>query len=224
MRCIVTAGPTYEPLDKVRRLTNFSTGKLGIELGNHLVHCGHDVTLLRAEQSTWHGSSSTASTISFGTTDHLASLLQGLQGYSVDAVFHVAAVSDFRFGKIYRRDSATGVMQEVREAKISTRNGVLMAELFPTQKIIASLRAWFPKAVLVGWKYEVDGDRASAQSAARLQIYECQTHACVLNGPAAGSGFHFICAVGQPKHCETASDLFCALEAFITGRGLPAPG
>ena len=36
MRCIVTAGPTYEPLDEVRRLTNFSTGRLGIELANFL--------------------------------------------------------------------------------------------------------------------------------------------------------------------------------------------
>jgi phosphopantothenoylcysteine decarboxylase/phosphopantothenate--cysteine ligase len=36
MNCIVTAGPTYEPLDDVRRLTNFSTGRLGTELANFL--------------------------------------------------------------------------------------------------------------------------------------------------------------------------------------------
>ena len=36
MNCIVTAGPTYEPMDNVRRLTNFSTGKLGTELANFL--------------------------------------------------------------------------------------------------------------------------------------------------------------------------------------------
>ena len=40
MKCIVTAGPTYEPLDKVRRLTNFSTGQLGTELANHLAGQG----------------------------------------------------------------------------------------------------------------------------------------------------------------------------------------
>ena len=36
MNCIVTAGPTFEPLDDVRRLTNFSTGRLGTELANFL--------------------------------------------------------------------------------------------------------------------------------------------------------------------------------------------
>ena len=36
MNCLVTAGPTFEPLDDVRRLTNFSTGRLGTELANFL--------------------------------------------------------------------------------------------------------------------------------------------------------------------------------------------
>ena len=47
MKCIVTAGPTYEELDDVRRLTNFSTGTLGTELANYLVDHGHEVELLR---------------------------------------------------------------------------------------------------------------------------------------------------------------------------------
>ena len=42
MQCIVTAGPTFEPLDKVRRLTNFSTGRLGSELANFLAARGHE--------------------------------------------------------------------------------------------------------------------------------------------------------------------------------------
>ena len=46
MRCVVTAGPAYEPLDDVRRLTNFSTGQLGTELANYLTTEGHEVTLL----------------------------------------------------------------------------------------------------------------------------------------------------------------------------------
>src|SRR5947209_3565355 len=45
MHCVVTAGPTYESLDEVRRLTNFSTGKLGSELANFLAARGHTVTL-----------------------------------------------------------------------------------------------------------------------------------------------------------------------------------
>ena len=48
MNCIVTCGPTYEPLDEVRRLTNFSTGRLGTELANYLVaHYGYASPLAR---------------------------------------------------------------------------------------------------------------------------------------------------------------------------------
>jgi len=55
MNCIVTAGPTYEPLDDVRRLTNFSTGRLGTELAGFLTAHGHQVTLLIGELATWGG-------------------------------------------------------------------------------------------------------------------------------------------------------------------------
>ena len=47
MRFLVTLGPTYESLDEVRRLTNFSTGTLGTELVNSLTEQGHSVTALR---------------------------------------------------------------------------------------------------------------------------------------------------------------------------------
>src|SRR6478752_895156 len=55
MNCIVTAGPTYEPLDQVRLMTNFSTGRLGSELATFLTDKGHRVTLLSGQQATWHG-------------------------------------------------------------------------------------------------------------------------------------------------------------------------
>ena len=31
MKVIVTCGPSYEPVDEVRRITNFSTGELGVQ-------------------------------------------------------------------------------------------------------------------------------------------------------------------------------------------------
>ncbi|HVY71907.1 MAG TPA: phosphopantothenoylcysteine decarboxylase, partial [Verrucomicrobiae bacterium] len=36
MKVIVTCGPSYEPIDEVRRLTNFSTGELGVLLAEEL--------------------------------------------------------------------------------------------------------------------------------------------------------------------------------------------
>ena len=55
MNCIVTAGPTCEPLDDARRLTNFSTGRLGTELANFLVSRGHYVTQFMGQQATYIG-------------------------------------------------------------------------------------------------------------------------------------------------------------------------
>jgi phosphopantothenoylcysteine decarboxylase/phosphopantothenate--cysteine ligase len=41
MKVIVTCGPSYEPIDQVRRLTNFSTGELGVLLSDELARAGH---------------------------------------------------------------------------------------------------------------------------------------------------------------------------------------
>src|SRR5437016_4658572 len=103
MRCIVTAGPTYEPLDQVRRLTNFSTGRLGSELVNFLEARGHEVTLLIGQQATYRGERRAQHVETFTTTANLRERLRGLAGQPTDAVFHAAAVSDFAFGKIWRR-------------------------------------------------------------------------------------------------------------------------
>ena len=54
MHCIVTAGATWEPLDQVRRLTNFSTGSLGSALARRLAADGHPVDLLLAESASWN--------------------------------------------------------------------------------------------------------------------------------------------------------------------------
>ena len=40
VKVIVTCGPSYEPIDEVRRITNFSTGELGILLANRLTRAG----------------------------------------------------------------------------------------------------------------------------------------------------------------------------------------
>ena len=103
MNCLVTAGPTFEELDRVRRLTNFSTGKLGVELANHLTARGHVVTLLIGEQATYPGERRAAQVQTFTTTANLRTALLARSGQRVDAVFHAAAVSDFTFGAVWRR-------------------------------------------------------------------------------------------------------------------------
>jgi phosphopantothenate---cysteine ligase (CTP) len=211
MNCIVTAGPTYEPLDEVRRLTNFSTGRLGSELAAFLSGQGHHVTLLIGQQATWHGERRASSVETFSTTANLRQRLEKLAGPQIDGVFHAAAVSDFTFGKTFER-SAAGELVELKAAKIPTRSGDLLVELTPTPKLIFELRGWFPNACLVGWKYEMDGDREAVLARANRQIAESKTDFCVANGAAYGSGFGILDAAGKIQHCETIRELFPALE------------
>ena len=211
MHCVVTAGPTYESLDEVRRLTNFSTGKLGTQLANFLAARGHQVTLLRGYYATHHESIQAQRVETFTTTDDLGARFRALAGAGVDAIFHAAAVSDFKFGQIWERTSA-GELIEARAGKVSTRSGTLVAELVPTMKLLASLRDWHPAARLVGWKYEVDGRQADVLAKAERQIAECRTDACVANGKAYGLGFGLVRGPGQCEHFREPQELYAALE------------
>ncbi|HEX4646147.1 MAG TPA: DNA/pantothenate metabolism flavoprotein domain protein, partial [Verrucomicrobiae bacterium] len=87
--------------------------------------------------------------------------------------------------------------------------------LLPTPKIISELREWHPRARLVGWKYEVEGDRAAVITLAERQIAECNTDACVINGPAYGRGFGLMIAGKKNTHLPNAPTLFAALEKFV---------
>ena len=133
---------------------------------------------------------------------HLAKTESG-----VDAVFHAAAVSDFAVGQVFRRDH-DGQLKPLNEGKHRTRDGDMLLELKPTPKIIASLREWFAEALLVGWKYEVDGDRDSALGQGQTQIVENQTNGCVVNGPAYGDGFGWLSNADQAEHLVDKTELF----------------
>jgi phosphopantothenoylcysteine decarboxylase/phosphopantothenate--cysteine ligase len=214
VHCVVTAGPTYEPLDKVRRLTNFSTGQLGTELANFLTEQGHTVTLLRGEHATHAGKSVAREVIVFSTTADLHERLHVLAASSVNAVFHAAAVSDFRFGKVWLR-SEENQLTEIKSGKLSTREGTLLAELVPTAKILMLLRDWFPNALLCGWKFEVDGDRERVYELARSQLAECRTDACIANGPAYGDGFGLVQPGQKPLYLSSRKALFEALNQSL---------
>ena len=216
MHCIVTAGPTFEPLDDVRRLTNFSTGRLGTELARFLTEQGHQVTLLVGEAATYAGPRRATRVKTFSTTADLRARIQALSGKKVNAIFHAAAVSDFAFGRIFSESPKhPGEYRGIKGAKkISTRQGALLAELVPTPKIIAELRGWFPRTKIVGWKYEANGRRPDALRAAGRQLADCRTDYCVANGPAYGSGFNLV-SVGEKKHLATKPRLFAALAGIL---------
>ena len=214
MRCIITAGPTFEPLDEVRRLTNFSSGRLGTEFALYLESRGHDVILLLGQQATYHGGTTPSRVETFSTTANLRDRLRSLSETHVDAVYHAAAVSDFGFGKIWHRDPS-GEMTEAKSGKISTRQGTLLAELVPTPKIIAGLREWYPNSLLVGWKYEVEGGRESVLKMAGRQLADCRTDACVVNGPAYGKAFGLVTKDSTLTPLADVAALYAALESML---------
>src|ERR1039457_355768 len=86
MHCIVTAGPTYEPLGEDRRLTNFSTPRLGSELAHFLAARGHEATLLIGQHATYRGERHARQVETFTTTANLRDRLRSLASETVGAV------------------------------------------------------------------------------------------------------------------------------------------
>ena len=218
LRCIVTAGPTCEPLDNVRRLTNFSTGKLGSKLAAYLASQGHDVVLLRGEAATYSLPVEGVTVETFFSTGDLEAAFVHHARTGADAVFHAAAVSDFKFGRVFDGTPEDG-LTEIHSGKFSTRTGRLFAELVPTPKILPQLRSLFPKACIVGWKYEVDGGREAVLAKARQQMADGKTDACVANGPAFGEGFGIVLPDGS-VHPTTAEKLPEALAVLALERAV----
>ncbi len=207
MRCFVTAGPTWEPLDRARRLTNFSTGRLGGELANALLLAGNEVELFLSETAVWRLPLAAIRQHSFSTTASLAQAIEARATPDPVAFFHAAAVSDFTAGALFQR-GPDGELSPVAEGKPQTERGSLFVELRPTPKILPRLCQWYPRGWIVGWKYEVDGgpDEALARGIRQLEV--SGNHCCVVNGPAWGPGFGVVGLDRKLNRVEGRETLF----------------
>jgi phosphopantothenoylcysteine synthetase/decarboxylase len=196
MRIVITSGPSYEPIDQVRRLSNFSTGELGTLLAEGFAAAGHSVVCFRGVASSFPSPLWPVEVIPFTTNDDLAAGLQTLPAREeATMVFHAAALCDFKVREIVDEKG-----EPVQADKLSSRLGTLKLTLEPAPKLITSLRRMFPASILVGWKYELDGTADDVLAKGRQQMDECLTDACVLNGHAYGSGFGLISRSGEQAH------------------------
>lgn len=211
MNIIVTCGPSYEPIDQVRRITNFSTGRLGVTLANTFADAGHRVFCLKGEQATDTTPVRAHKTIPFATNDDLAKKIQELIPENIDAIFHAAALCDFKVGAV---QNSSG--EKISSSKFPTRGGSLTLNLVPTTKVLPQLRRWFPKARIVGWKYELAGTREEAIAKAFQQIADAGVNACVLNGAAYGAGFLF-CSPDASIALPTLQELCRYLSLWAAG-------
>ena len=195
MNIVVTCGPAAAPVDEVRRLTNLSTGRLGVTLANALTAAGHRVFCCKGEGATFPGRLRAHALSSYLTNDDLAGVLRALARQErVEVVFHAAALCDFEVARILDPQGRV-----IRSRKVSSRTDRLLLELKPASKLLPKLRRWFPQARIVGWKYEMEGSTSDAIKRAREQVAAVGSAGCVANGAAFGEGFAFCAPDGSVR-------------------------
>ena len=198
MRVVITGGPSTEPIDKVRVITNRSTGELSVMLAERFGQAGHQVTLFLGEGAVFRQPRAVA----FACNEDLDTLLERVTAPArVGLVLHAAALSDFGVSRVGERGVPTVA------SKISSTASSVELRLVPKTKLIRKLRRLFPTAFIVGWKLEFDGDRANIIAEAKKQIRENRTDACIVNGPAFGDGFGFCQAKGLIHSVTTKQEL-----------------
>ncbi|MEG8099230.1 bifunctional phosphopantothenoylcysteine decarboxylase/phosphopantothenate--cysteine ligase CoaBC [Candidatus Liberibacter brunswickensis] len=115
-RAVVTSGPTCEPLDPMRYITNRSSGRQGHAIAESLARFGAEVILISGPVSIVDPPGVT--TIHVERADDM--LQEVLKTLPVDIAVMVAAVSDWRFSeiadeKIKRKDMGDTIRIEFKE-------------------------------------------------------------------------------------------------------------
>jgi phosphopantothenate---cysteine ligase (CTP) len=182
MRVVITGGPSSEPIDDVRLITNRSTGELGVILAQAFSQSGHDVSLFLGRLSQFRLPQSAY----FDRNEDLQRMLREMnESKSVNVVLHAAALADFQVVAVRAGNIDVGLK------KIGSEHETLSVELAPKPKVIAGLRDLFSNALIIGWKLELEGSREDLVREATQQVKKNRTDACVINGRAFGEGFGF---------------------------------
>ena len=148
-KIVITAGPTYEPLDPVRFIGNHSTGKMGFDIANEAAQRGADVTLITGP--TGLKSSNTSITlIRVNTANEMYEACHKLFS-SADIVIGAAAVADYR-------------PKNIAEQKIKKNDEEFVITLEKNPDILASLGAIKDKQFLVGFALETENEIEYAKS------------------------------------------------------------
>ncbi len=157
MKVIITAGGTSERIDDVRSITNTSTGRLALVIGNHLLaEYGDDIEQLyyvhglRAQAP--QGDNVTAIPVA-GARDLERELQHLLTTEKIDAVIHAMAVSDYMVKEVTTLERIkSGDDTKLEGNKISSTIDDLTIVLEKSPKVIGGIKKWDPDVVLVGFK------------------------------------------------------------------------
>jgi phosphopantothenoylcysteine synthetase/decarboxylase len=205
MLALITTGPAAAPIDEVRCITNFASGEIGALLAETLAARGFEPLLCRARGATHTGIPHGTRLHEFTTNHDLTRQLEELsetRAAEIRAVFHAAALADYAVTGLR---GPAGPLNGIRKIPGDLPQIHLILE--PAAKVLPRLRGWFPRAWIVGWKYELEGTREQAVATARIQIAHRHTDATVLNGAAYGPGFGLLKDDHHPVHFATKREL-----------------
>ena len=123
MTFLITAGPTREPIDPVRYISNRSSGKMGYAIAEAALDAGHDVILISGPVNL--APPRNAKFISVSTSDEMFDAVHQ-HADSSDICVLCAAVADYK-------------PAHVSPVKIKKRAAEFSLELIPTRDILQSL-------------------------------------------------------------------------------------
>ena len=160
MRFLITAGPTREPIDPVRYISNRSSGKMGYAIAEAALEADHEVVLISGPVGLKRPRG--AAVVPISTSDQMFDAVQE-QTRNCDVLVMCAAVADYKPIAVFAR-------------KLKKRDAKLSLELIPTRDILASLpksRKYF----VVGFAAETE----SIETNARKKLLKKNCDAVVAN-------------------------------------------
>lgn len=157
-RIMITAGPTYEKIDPVRFIGNYSSGKMGFALAEECAARGAEVTLIAGPVTlkTRHAGITRIDVESCGQMYDKA-----LEEFDrCDAAILCAAVADFR-------------PEAIAPEKIKRGKEDLVIKLCPTHDIAAELgRRKHKGQLLAGFALETNDEKANAEGKLRKKNFD----------------------------------------------------
>ena len=188
MKILVTSGGTSEAIDRVRSITNHSTGRLGKVITETLLKAGHQVCLITTQQALKPAPHSNLSIIEIkNTSDLLREMKRIVPDYQV--LIHSMAVSDY--SPVYMtgldqvqvsQDLSEFLHKKNTETKISSKDEVQVLFLKKNPKIISLVKEeWNPSIHLIGFKLLVDVTKEHLIEIARESLEKNQADLIVAN-------------------------------------------
>lgn len=166
-KIIITSGGISEKIDNVRKITNSSSGKLGMTIANHLLKSNDDILIYYiCSHKTLRPIDERVKTIEVnGALDLKEKIENLLINEQIDYFIHSMAVSDYMTDyvtTIERMKESIKEHKSIDEAfknfkviggnKISSYEDNLVIVLKPTPKIISIIKNISPLTYLVGFK------------------------------------------------------------------------